>query len=52
MIDIMKNLIENTVEFVKEKLEGAEAGHDWFHIERVWKLSKKMQKQKIVIRKW
>lgn len=38
----MKNLIQNTVEFVKEKLEGAEAGHDWFHIERVWKLSKKI----------
>ncbi|WP_027379854.1 HD domain-containing protein [Chryseobacterium daeguense] len=38
----MKNLINNTVEFVKEKLEGAEAGHDWFHIERVWKLSKKI----------
>ncbi|GAA5086556.1 HD domain-containing protein [Chryseobacterium ginsengisoli] len=38
----MKNLIENTIEFVKEKLEGAEAGHDWFHIERVWKLSKKI----------
>lgn len=38
----MKNLIGNTVEFVKEKLEGAEAGHDWFHIERVWKLSKKI----------
>lgn len=38
----MKNLIENTVEFVKEKLEGAEAGHDWFHIERVWKLSRKI----------
>ncbi len=38
----MKNLIDNTVEFVKEKLEGAEAGHDWFHIERVWKLSKKI----------
>ncbi|SEM12585.1 uncharacterized protein SAMN05421856_101247 [Chryseobacterium taichungense] len=36
----MKNLIENTVEFVKEKLKGAEAGHDWYHIERVWKLSK------------
>lgn len=35
----MKNLIENTVEFVKEKLKGAEAGHDWYHIERVWKLS-------------
>ncbi len=38
----MKNLIENTVEFVKKKLEGAEAGHDWFHIERVWKLSRKI----------
>ncbi|MCJ8152329.1 HD domain-containing protein [Chryseobacterium sp. SSA4.19] len=38
----MENLIENTVEFVKKKLEGAEAGHDWFHIERVWKLSKKI----------
>lgn len=37
-----KNLIENTIEFVKEKLDGAEAGHDWFHIERVWKLSKKI----------
>jgi len=38
----MNNLIENTISFVKEKLEGAEAGHDWFHIERVWKLSKKI----------
>ncbi len=38
----MKSIIENTVKFVKEKLEGAEAGHDWFHIERVWKLSKKI----------
>ena len=36
------NLIEKTIIFVKEKLEGAEAGHDWFHIERVWKLSKKI----------
>jgi len=37
-----ENLIQNTIVFVKEKLEGAEAGHDWFHIERVWKLSKKI----------
>lgn len=35
-----KSVIQNTVDFVKEKLLGAEAGHDWFHIERVWKLSK------------
>ncbi|UZU00181.1 HD domain-containing protein [Chryseobacterium fluminis] len=38
----MNTLIENTISFVKEKLAGAEAGHDWFHIERVWKLSKKI----------
>lgn len=38
----MNNLIGNTIKFVKEKLEGAEAGHDWFHIERVWKLSRKI----------
>ncbi|WP_027377731.1 HD domain-containing protein [Kaistella palustris] len=35
-------LIENTVNFVKEKLRGAEAGHDWFHTERVWKLATKI----------
>ncbi len=35
----MPELIQKTVDFVKYKLEGAEAGHDWFHIERVWKLS-------------
>ncbi len=38
----MNNIIEDCVVFVKQKLEGAEAGHDWFHIERVWKLSKKI----------
>jgi uncharacterized protein len=35
-------LIEKTVEFVKNELKGAEAGHDWFHIFRVWNLSKKI----------
>ena len=34
------NLIENTVAFVKKELHDAEGGHDWFHIERVWKNSK------------
>ncbi|KUY27408.1 HD domain-containing protein [Elizabethkingia ursingii] len=38
----MNDLISKTIEFVKKKLEGAEAGHDWFHIERVWKLSKRI----------
>jgi uncharacterized protein len=35
---IMNNsLIEQTITFVKEQLQGAEGGHDWFHIERVYK---------------
>lgn len=34
-----QNLIENTIAFVKKELEGAEGGHDWFHIERVYKNS-------------
>ena len=31
------NLIEKTILFVKETLVQAEGGHDWFHIERVYK---------------
>jgi uncharacterized protein len=31
------SLIELTITFVKQKLQNAEAGHDWFHIERVYK---------------
>lgn len=34
---INSELIANTIAFVKQKLEGAEGGHDWFHIERVYK---------------
>jgi len=30
-------ITEKTIGFVKEKLAGAETGHDWFHIERVYK---------------
>ncbi len=30
-------LISNTIHFVKQQLENAEGGHDWFHIERVYK---------------
>ena len=40
MQEIKDNLIEKTVLFVKETLQGAEGGHDWFHIERVWKNAK------------
>ena len=31
------SLIANTIQFVKEQLKNAEGGHDWFHIERVYK---------------
>ncbi len=32
-----QEIIRLTIAFVKRTLEGAEAGHDWFHIERVYK---------------
>lgn len=33
----MQNSIQQTIDFVKLTLADAEAGHDWFHIERVFK---------------
>lgn len=33
----MQHIIEQTINFVKKTLANAEAGHDWFHIERVYK---------------
>lgn len=33
-------IIKQTIEFVKETLAEAEGGHDWWHIYRVWTLSK------------
>ena len=32
-----EKIIENTIKFVKKELENAEGGHDWFHIERVFR---------------
>ncbi|CAL2103880.1 HD domain-containing protein [Tenacibaculum sp. 190130A14a] len=32
-----EQIIKNTISFVKETLEGAEGGHDFFHIERVYR---------------
>lgn len=31
------NIISLTISFVKNQLKNAEGGHDWFHIERVYK---------------
>lgn len=33
-------IVTNTIVFVKQQLTGAEGGHDWFHVERVWKNAK------------
>lgn len=35
-----QEIIEATVEFVKETLKNAEGGHDWWHIYRVWNNAK------------
>ena len=32
-----EKIIQNTISFVKEELKNAEGGHDWFHIERVFR---------------
>ncbi len=39
-----KNIINNTINFVKETLQGAEGGHDWFHIHRVFQNAKLIAK--------
>lgn len=44
----MQLLIEKTIEFVKQELQHAEAGHDWWHIERVWKSAKAIAKEEQV----
>lgn len=35
-----EQVITATVNFVKEELQGAEGGHDWWHIYRVWQQAK------------
>jgi uncharacterized protein len=32
-------IISNTVSFVQKKLQGDSSGHDWWHIQRVWKMA-------------
>ncbi|MGB0776784.1 MAG: HD domain-containing protein [Flavobacteriaceae bacterium] len=49
----MKNFIEPTINFVKKELQNAEGGHDWFHIERVYKnallINKSEQADQLVV---
>lgn len=41
-------IISNTIDFVKSQLQDAEGGHDWFHIERVYKNAILIAKQEPV----
>jgi len=38
-------IIDKTIFFVKEKLDGDSSGHDWWHIFRVWNMSKKISEK-------
>jgi uncharacterized protein len=43
-----KNIIDQTIDFVKKALKDAEGGHDRWHIYRVWKTAKHIaQKENI-----
>lgn len=35
--------IEKTAAYVKKKLYNNPSGHDWYHVERIWKLAKQLQ---------
>ncbi len=37
---VNKEIIERTAAYVRAELRDAEGGHDWWHIERVWKNAK------------
>ncbi len=37
-----EQIIGKTIEYVKANMKNGESGHDWFHIERVWKMAKRI----------
>jgi len=39
------DLVKKTAEYVKLKLYKEPGAHDWFHVERVWKIAKNIQKE-------
>ena len=49
----MTTIIQDTIQFVKDTLRDAEGGHDWFHIERVYRnaltLNKMEQGDELVV---
>ena len=41
----MSQLIDNTVRYVRQTLETAEGGHDWWHVQRVWRTAQYLVEQ-------
>lgn len=39
------SVIQETIIYVKDILSGAEGGHDWYHIERVWNTARYIREQ-------
>jgi uncharacterized protein len=40
-----KELVDKTAKFIKKKFENEGSGHDWWHLYRVWQLSKRIAKE-------
>lgn len=40
IVDCMDELIGKTIVYIKDKMPSESTGHDWWHVERVWKMSK------------
>jgi uncharacterized protein len=45
IFNAVKNIVHNTIAFVKETLADAEGGHNWYHIDRVWKMALHLREQ-------
>src|SRR4051794_40086013 len=45
MTSQQQKLIQQTAEYVKEKFSTEATGHDWWHMYRVWQLSKTIAEQ-------
>ncbi|WP_028972712.1 HD domain-containing protein [Spirochaeta cellobiosiphila] len=48
MIIDRDNVIIQTTHFVQQTLKDAEAGHDWWHVYRVWQLAKRIAQEEKV----
>lgn len=42
-----EEIIKETAAFVKKALQGAEGGHDWWHIQRVWKTASTIARNEV-----